>query len=305
MHNRRDFLLTTLQGAGALALPFAAAAAAPATSAGAKHKFCFFTKHLQGLSFEEIASHAAQLGVDGIEAPVRPKGHVEPERVEEDLPKLMEQLKKHNLEMTILTSGINEVSAAQNTEKVLRTAKALGIARYRMNYWKYDLKQPIWPQLDKIKAGVKDLIVLSKEIGIQPLFQNHHGKDYVGAPIWDVATLMRDYPTEDWAFAFDILHASVEGGTSWPIELRLVQDRIGAAYFKDYQWANGKAEVVPLGEGMAPGKEYAKLLKAGGYAGPVSLHVEYIKDKLDTKEEVQEAFEATRRDLAVLREWWA
>jgi sugar phosphate isomerase/epimerase len=243
--------------------------------------------------------------MDGIEAPVRPKGHVEPERVEEDLPKLVEALKKHNLELTIMTSGINEVSAAQHTEKVLRTAKALGIARYRLSYWKYNLDQPIWPQVENLRASVKDLIVLSKEIGIQPLFQNHHGKDYVGAPVWDAAWLMRDYPAAEWAFAFDIMHASVEGGTSWPIEYQLVRERLGAAYFKDYQWTGGKASYAALGAGMAPGKEYAKKLKQSGYTGPVSLHVEYIKDKLDNPAAVQEAFDATKRDLAVLREWLA
>ncbi|MEZ0388494.1 MAG: sugar phosphate isomerase/epimerase family protein [Verrucomicrobium sp.] len=304
MKSRRQFLQFAAQGMGALALtPLTSVMAAASAAPGSK--YCFFTKHLQGLSFEEIAEHAAKLGFDGIEAPVRPKGHVEPERVEEDLPKLVDALKKHGLEMTILTSGINEVSPAQYTERVLRTAKSLGIARYRMNYWKYDLKQPLWPQLDKIKASVKDLIVLSKEIGIQPLFQNHHGKDYVGAPVWDVALMMRDYPAADWGFAFDILHGSVEGGTSWPIEYQLVRERLGAAYFKDYRWEAGKAAVVPLGTGMAPGKEYARLLKQSGYTGPISLHMEYLKDKLDSKAAVQEAFDATKRDLAVLREWWA
>lgn len=306
MPRRREFLETLARTAafGAAAAPLSSWAAEPAKAAPGRRKFCFFTKHLQGLSFEEIAAHAAEVGVDGIEAPVRPRGHVEPERVEEDLPKLVEALKKHGLELSILTSGINEVSTAQHTEKVLRTAKALGVGCYRMNYWKYDLKQPIWAQLENIKASVKDLIVLSREIGIQPLFQNHHGKDYVGAPVWDVAWLMRDYEPKDWGFAFDILHASVEGGTSWPIEFALVKDRIGAAYFKDYSWVEGKAKVVPLGTGMAPGKAYAQQLVQAGFNGPVSLHLEYLKDKLEGKAQVQEALQAGQRDLAVLKGWW-
>ncbi len=110
--------------------------------------FCFFSKHLQGLSFDDIASFAAEVGMDGVEAPIRPGGHVEPEKVEEDLPKLVEALKKQGRELTIMTSGINEVNAEQNTEAVLRTAAKLGVKRFRMLYYKYDLQKPIWPQLD-------------------------------------------------------------------------------------------------------------------------------------------------------------
>ncbi len=171
MSDRRTFLRQAALAAGSLAAP-AIAAAAPAAKARA-NKLCFFTKHLQGLPFDEIASLGAEMGVDGIEAPIRPGGHVEPGRIEEDLPKLVEALKKQGLELTIMTSGINQVSAEQNTEKVLRTAAALGVKRYRMNYFKYDLTKPIWPQLQELRPKIKDLVQLSKEIGILPMVQNH------------------------------------------------------------------------------------------------------------------------------------
>ena len=38
-----------------------------------KNKICFFTKHLIGLGYDDIASLGAEMGVDGIEAPIRPK----------------------------------------------------------------------------------------------------------------------------------------------------------------------------------------------------------------------------------------
>ena len=90
-----------------------------------KNKICFFTKHLQGLSFDEIASLGAEAGYDGVESPIRPKGHIEPEKVVDELPKYVEALKKQNLELMIMTSGINEVSAEQRTEEILRTAAKL------------------------------------------------------------------------------------------------------------------------------------------------------------------------------------
>ncbi|RBP36603.1 sugar phosphate isomerase/epimerase [Roseimicrobium gellanilyticum] len=305
--SRRHFLKSASLASAASALaPVLSSSSAMAAAAGGKaaQEYCFFTKHLQGLSYAEIADIAASLdGMTGIEAPIRPKGQVEPERVEEDLPKYVEELKKRKLGLTIMTSGINEVSKEQNTEKVLRTAKALGVPHYRMNYNKYDLSKPIWPQLQEWKAKFKDLIALSSEIGIQPLYQNHSGKDYLGAPVWDVFTLMQDYPAKDWAFAFDFFHATVEGSLSWPLELNLVRDRIGAVYFKNFKWGEKRAEGCPLGEGVV-GKEHVAMLKKIGFTGPISLHVEYLKGNMEQPGYKEEAIAATKRDFAVLREWW-
>ena len=297
MSDRRTFLRQTALLAGSLSFATPVAAARPRVN-----KLCFFTKHLQALSFDEMASVVAETGVDGIEVPIRPKGHVEPEQVEVELPKLAEALKKQGLEITIMTSGINQVSAEQHTEKVLRTAAALGVKRYRMNYFKYDLSKPILPQLDELRPKIKDLVQLSKEIGIQPLFQNHSGKDYVAAPVWDMYSIMREYPADQFAFAFDILHATIEGGYSWPIGASLVADHYGAVYFKDFKWNGRKGETCPLGQGQVS-PDFAKTLVKREYAGPISLHVEYLKGNAKDPAVLKEFRDSHVRDLKVLKEW--
>ncbi|MCB1279827.1 TIM barrel protein [Prosthecobacter sp.] len=268
-----------------------------------KNKICFFTKHLIGLSYDDIAGLAAEMGVDGIEAPIRPSaGHIAPEQVVDELPKFVEALKKQGLEMTIMTSGINEVSAEQRTEEVLRTAAKLGVKRFRMNYFKYDLKQPIWEQLQAIRPKIKDLVALCAEIGIQPMFQNHSGQDYFGAPVWDIFSIMREYPADQFSFAFDILHATCEGGKSWPLEFNLVKDHIGAAYFKDFTWEGRKLETVPLGEGQVDPK-YGQMLMKTGYSGPISLHLEYLKGDPKDPAVLKEFREAHARDFKTLKGW--
>jgi sugar phosphate isomerase/epimerase len=306
MNTRRTFLKSSSAALAAALTPHSSLLTGSALGAEAKgpSEYCFFTKHLHGLSFDQIADIAADLGMQGIEAPIRPGGHVEPDRIEEDLPKLAEALKKRGLKITIMTSGINEVSAAQNTEKVLRTAKALGCDRYRMLYNKYDLKQPIWPQLEAWKGKFKDLIALSREIGIQPLYQNHSGKDYLGAPVWDVFQLMQDYPAKDWSFAFDVYHATAEGSLSWPLELNLVRDRIGAVYFKNLKWGEKKPEGCPLAEGVVD-KSYVTALRGIGFNGVVSLHVEYLKGNVKDAGYLDTAVNATKKDFATLKEWWS
>lgn len=303
MPSRRSFLKKT---SAVLASTMGASSAVLSAEKHARNPLCFFTKHLQGLSFDEIASLAAEMGVDGVESPIRPKGHIEPERVQEDLPKYVEALKKQGQELMILTSGINEVSEEQRTEQVLRTAAQLGVKRFRMSYYKYDLKKPIWPQLQEVRPKLKDLIQLCQDMGIHPMFQNHSGRDYFGAPIWDIYSIMRDYSPEQFSFCFDIFHATLEGGLQWPLSAALTADHWGAVYFKDFQWQGQKAEGCPLGQGQIS-PDFARMLRDRQYAGPISLHVEYLKGDAKNAAVLKSFREAHVRDLKVLKQWmgWA
>jgi sugar phosphate isomerase/epimerase len=300
MNTRRAFLQTAGAAFTGLALTPAIRAAAPS----APLDISIFTKHFVGLPFEQIAEIVATLGATGIEAPIRPGGHIEPAKVEEELPRFVEVLKKHGLRINVLTSGINSVSEATRTESILRTARSLGIPRFRMNWYFYDNKKPLWPQLDEIKPRLKDLVALCKEIGIQPCYQNHSGAKMAGAAIWDMALLMRDYKPEELSWCFDIMHATIEGGTSWPTEVRLARDHIAIAYFKNFVWEGTRHKAVPLGEGVV-GKGYVDQLKSLEYPGPVCVHVEYLKGSVKDPEYLARAIEATRADVATLRNWWA
>ncbi len=304
MNTRRHFLKTAALGAAASALPKFASAAPQATTGATQ--FAVFSKHFVGLGYEELADALAQAGITAIEAPVRPKGgsHVDVEKVADELPKLAEALKKRGIEIAVLTSGINAVSKEQHTEAVLKTAKSLGIPRYRMDWFPYDFKKPIWSQLDELKPKLKELVAFSKEVGVQPCYQNHSGSKNIGASIWDMDYLMRDYKPEELAWCFDIMHAHIEGQLSWPIEVNLVHQHIAVAYFKNIRWTAEGHEVAPLGDGVVK-KEYVDMLKSLNWSGPVSLHIEYLKGKTKDPAYVKEAIAATKRDMEVLKSWWA
>jgi sugar phosphate isomerase/epimerase len=176
------------------------------------------------------------------------------------------------------------------------------VKRFRMLYYKYDLDQPIWDQLQAVRPKIKDLVQLCDEIGIQPLFQNHSGKTYFGAPVWDIYSIMRDYKPEQFAFAFDILHATAEGGLSWPLEAALVKAHRGAVYFKDFAWKDKKTATCPLGEGMVD-EAFAKMLVKENYSGPVSLHVEYLQGDPKDPAILKEFKAAQDRDFKLLKQW--
>lgn len=293
--SRRRF--AQLAAAGSLAL----AAPAPAAAPGGRWPIIGFSKPFQSLGPEPTADTVAEIGWDGIECPVRAKGQILPERVEEDLPKLAEALRKRGKDITIITTDVKN-AAQPLTQKVLRTAARLGIKRYRLSFWKYAQDKPIPAQLDEIRAELRDLAALNQELGLQAGFQNHSGADYVGAPVWDIWQLVRELDPKRMGACFDIGHATLEGGYSWPIEARLMESHLTAVFVKDFVWKRGgkgwKAEWCPLGEGMV-NQGFFAWLKKTSFNGPLSQHHEYDHG------EGKPMIARMQRDLRVLREWLA
>ena len=260
------------------------------------YRICAFEKFLQDLSYDELADTIAELGFVGIEATVRKKGHVLPERVEDDLPKLVEALKKRDLEVTTMASDVLNPSQPL-TERVLRTAVGLGVKSYRMGFYRYDLNRPIVKQMEEIRPGLNELAELNKELGISALYQNHSDATFMGATLWDLYLLIKDIPKDQISCAFDIRHATIEAGLAWPVLYDVMKPHIGALFVKDFDWKGRKAEHVPLGTGRVDPK-FFDLVKQENFRGPISLHVEYLK-----KGSTQENIDALRRDLKVLRGW--
>ncbi|MEN1678447.1 MAG: TIM barrel protein [Planctomycetota bacterium] len=291
--DRRAFLSAAAAAAAAGLAPRNAVAA---NATPPRPEICVFTKFLQSLSYDEMAAAVAEIGLDGVEATVRNKGHVLPERVEDDLPKHQEAITRHGLKTTMITTDVLDLDQP-HSEKVLRTAASLGIKQYRMGFYRYDKNRGVREQLDEIGPRMRDVAALNRELGISAVYQNHSGAKYVGAPLWDLQSLLKDIPPSVIGNAFDIRHATVEGGLAWPLHYDLMKPHIGAVYVKDFKWVGKKPEHVPLGTGQVD-SEFFKLHLATGPRCPISLHIEYLK-----KGDAQQNLAAIRRDFGVLKEW--
>ena len=293
--SRRSFLQGAALAAAATALPRAAVQPPLPWKVGG------FTKELQDLSFEETARFAADVGWDGIELPLRANGHVLPERVDEDLPKLVEALRARGQEVLVLATDIR--SPDPLSERVLRAAAQAGIRRYRLGYYRYRDGMPIARQLDDIRPQIKELAALNAQLGVTGLIQNHSGNGYVGAGLWDVHSLLGDIDSRQIGVHFDIGHATVEGGLSWPTNFALVQDRVGAVIVKDFVWKltpgrGGAVEWCPMGQGMV-NPRFFTLLRASGFNGPLTMQFEYPIEN----DSVEARARAFRSDNDQLRAW--
>jgi sugar phosphate isomerase/epimerase len=291
---RRTFLTS-----GAMALLAGPSVVSAAKKRPVRNEIALFEKPLQSLPYDELADVVAKMGFDGIEAAVRKKGHIEPEHAVDELPKLVAALKARGLKIQVMATSITSVDE-QHSEAVLRTAKRLGIERYRLSGIHYDLKKPILSQLDDYRTKWRELAAFNRELGIAGVYQNHAGSKNVGGPIWDLRYLLEGIEPTDLGVAYDIRHAMVEGSSAWPVSFQLIRPHVQAVYVKDFVFQDGRAVNVPMGDGLV-GKKFYDVLRTSDYTGPISLHVPHVRGGSPT--DARRAVPAISKDLATLKKF--
>ncbi len=271
---RRDLLaaISTTALFGARAEPAAAATVGPL-------KISVFSKHFQWTNCREMAAIAKDIGFDGIDLTVREGGHVLPERVAEDLPKAAEDIRKAALDLPMITTEIVDVRSPY-AEAILKTASGLGIRYYRWGGFVYSAAESIPDQLAEFKTRVKDLAALNKEYGVCAMYHTHSGIDRMGASIWDLWYVLKDFDSRYVGVNYDIGHATVEGGYGgWISTARVTASMMRGVAIKDFKWgvsANGhwQPQWCQAGQGMVDFRRFFAMLKAARFSGPFQLHYE-------------------------------
>ena len=270
-----------------------------------------FSKHLQFLDYQTAARVAAEIGFDGVDLTVRPRGHVLPENVATDLPRAAKAIQEAGLQTQIMTTAIMDPQKGA-AATILQTAHEQGITRYRTDWLRYDKKAINLPQsLDSFRQQLQTLAQLNEQTGMVGGYQNHAGDRYVGAPVWDIATLLHEVDSEFLGSQYDIRHATVEGGLAWPLGLDLIHPYINVIVVKDFRWeqVEGTWQVVnvPIGEGMVDFPRYFSLLKQYDVRCPISVHFEYEmpeqQEGLSEDERLEQTVVVMKKDVGALRNY--
>jgi sugar phosphate isomerase/epimerase len=301
MVTRREFLIGS--------------AAALSSSVQARPVICAFSKHFQWTSgIAEMAEVMVSLGYEGVDLTVRPGGHVEPNRVQEDLPKAAEIIRKAGLKLPMVTTRFTDASSPE-VETVVKTCAALGIRLYRCDTFTYDAKRPLPVQLEEFRGRVKELAALNRRYGVCAIYHTHSGPGRVGASMWDLYLLLKDVDPDAVAVNFDIGHATVEGGYGgWIHSTRLLLPISRGVAVKDFLWRKNEKGVWtpwwrPLGEGMVNFRQFFAMLKQSGFAGPLQVHMEYPElggaARGDRTIQIprEKVLELMRRDMETLKGW--
>jgi sugar phosphate isomerase/epimerase len=136
----------------------------------------------------------------------------------------------------------------------------------------------------------------------------------VGACIWDLWYILKDFNPDEVGVNYDVAHATVEGGFGgWLHDTRLILPCTRGFAIKDFKWGKnlrGRWEPMwcPLGEGMVDYDRFLPMVKAAGFYGPVQLHFEYPLGGVENGERKptlpkEQVFASMRKDLTLVRKW--
>lgn len=299
---RREFLeaaSAAVAAAAAVSPATLTASASAAQGSGFKGQVCFFSKHLPRMNAQRLGRTLKRLGFDGVDLTVRPKGHIEPARVAEDLPPFVAGLRDEGMPVSMITTELLS-DADPAARPTLETAAALKIPFFKAGYYRYAFAD-VRKELDEAAQRLRTLAALGAKYGVRLGYHNHSG-NYVGAPVWDIVPVI-DSLDPKWAgYYFDVRHAVVEGGEGgWRAAFSLVAPRLLMIAVKDFYWektAKGwRVQNCPLGEGMVDWKRYFAMLAKAQFHGPISLHLEYEIPGTTPEAEEENTIAATARDL--------
>ena len=266
----------------------ATAPAATQTAAAAPlRKLALVSRHIEWASMEEGAAVAAEAGFKAVAWTCRGSAHILPENVERELPRAMAIARANGLTVPMLITNVSDANSAR-AEAVLGTMQQVGITRYRAPGYSYDLTKELPPQWDAMRRRLDGLAKLNEKFGTRALFHTQSGPGAVGGGLWDLWTLVRDYPVNLIGINYDIGHNTVRGGTEWVTTARFAHQHIGALSLKDMHWVKRtdvpanqypwRHEFIVPGTGMVNFRDIFTYMKSVNFDGPMEMYFEYMVD---------------------------
>ncbi|MCH2181890.1 MAG: sugar phosphate isomerase/epimerase [Mariniblastus sp.] len=264
-----------------------------------------FEKVLQNLDPDQLSEALVEIDADGIEVAIRPGGRIEPADAAKKLPPLVQALERRGKKILLATTRITSVTPAST--ELLRVLADNQIPQYRMGYYRWKETDQWSQQRTIVQQQMQELAELNQKIGIRGLYQNHAGKRYYGALVYEILSIISKLDANQINLALDLRHLRAEAGLSWPTVLRLAAPRTGCLYIKDARWQGPRTdqlENVPLGTGFVDRAMFETARKACPSV-PISLHVEYHGGKPLEGADLQQAIASYRKDTRLLRQWMA
>jgi sugar phosphate isomerase/epimerase len=205
--------------------------------------------------------------------------------------------------MPLVSTDIQGVSSP-HARKILDTCKTLGIRYYRLGFWNHRPGLPPKELHARIASSLKELAALNRELGLCALFQNHSSPDpktaIVGGDLAELYRIVKDFPPDQIAVAFDPGHAIIAHGDQWRSHFDKLKKHIRVVYVKDMQ---RPSQFVPFGQGELGRTNFFHLLAEMKYDAPLCMHIEYdwAGDGKKTPAILVETLKHNRR---VLGQWW-
>jgi L-ribulose-5-phosphate 3-epimerase len=298
--SRRHFI-ETVAAAGTVAA-FSPSGLAAAEGPGFRGTLSFFSKHLPRHDARGLARALKPLGFAGVDLTVRPKGHIEPSRVVQDLPPFVAAIREEGLAVPMITTALTS-DADPAARPTMETAASLRIPYLKPGYYNYAFSD-VRKELEAVGRQLRGLAAIAARTGVQIGFHNHAGN--VGGGVWDIVPIMDALDPKAIGYYFDPRHAVAEGGSAgWRSAFNVVGPRLSMIAVKDFVWEKSGAawriQNVPMGQGMVDWKMFFGMLAKIDFRGPMSLHVEYDVPGSTPAAIDQNMLTAAAQDLAFIK----
>jgi fatty-acyl-CoA synthase len=242
-------------------------------------KLAFSTLGCPGWSWEEIYATAKDLGLNGIEVrgieaeiyapntkPFRP----------ENIEKTLDILRKLNLEIPMLTSGVLLFDGSRREEALLECKAYIDLARQIKCPYVRVLGDRDGAPGEKLDLGLvktlyREVCDYAFDKGVSPLIETNG----VFADTSVMADFIKDIDRPNAGVLWDIHHPYRYFGESPDQTLQNLDGHIKYLHIKDSVMKDGKVDYRMLGYGDVPVLDCLKALKKNGYEGYVSL--EWVK----------------------------
>lgn len=266
-------------------------------------KLILFSKKFQDRTSEQLIELGMSLGIDGYDLCVRPQHPVNPENVEEELPRVVTALRENGLDVPMVTGHFDLLSPDHPTARpVLSAMKVADVRLLKLGYFKFD------PSCDSYLAEVeriRDLFggwqELAAEYGVKICYHTH-SRRCMGLNAAALAHLLADFDPRRLGAYIDTGHLVTEG-EEFPTAAGMVRDYLSIVAVKDALLTrvekNGHGSIerrlTRAGEGMVDWTTVFNVLGDRGFEGPVSIHCEFEVEESRFLEAVKQEVRFFRR----------
>jgi sugar phosphate isomerase/epimerase len=159
---------------------------------------------------------------------------VKPDRVREELPKVVRAIRSHGLQVPLITTDV--LRADDVAIATFETAASLDIREIKLGYHKYAAFGTFRQTLDQMRRDLDGVEARAKRLNLRANLHIHSGDHMTAqaAIVWD---LIRDRDPRAIGAYVDPGHMFTEGGRDgWRQGLDLLGDRIAMVAVKDVVW---------------------------------------------------------------------
>jgi hypothetical protein len=266
--NRRNFLssaLATTLGTGVAATSaFAQQGGSNASREIPLHAYSRFLHWLR--TPQEVAKACWEISCQRIMITVQDgeTAHVQQSNLATELPVFVNALRADGIDVQMIRGG-NQTDVDADVERLVGTMADLGITHYWLGNDRYDLSQPMMPQLDEIKRKVERFVNLNERYGTTLLYHTRAGASTVGASVWDLLYVFEDFDPQYVGFHWDTGHMAYHG-PMWEPLLRASGPYVGCVSWKDRAWRQNLGGLTDQGGPYVP-PEPEPEEEGGGFAG--------------------------------------